>query len=148
MGACLLGVGGRLALDPYLSGVPFITLFGGIVITAFFAGFWPAMLTTALGAIAHFALETTVAPTAGQGALILLLGLGPTGIAFWLWDIGTKRGDIAVLGTLSYAAPLLSTLALIFAGRAVATPTLLVAAILITGGAVLAARASLVKSDA
>ena len=60
MGACLLGVGGRLALDPYLSGVPFITLFGGIVITAFFAGFWPAMLTTALGAIA---LELLIMPS-------------------------------------------------------------------------------------
>jgi signal transduction histidine kinase/CheY-like chemotaxis protein len=59
LAACILGVGGRIAMDPYLSGVPFITLFGGIVICAFFAGFWPAMLTTALGAIA---LEVLIMP--------------------------------------------------------------------------------------
>ncbi|PXW74515.1 uncharacterized protein DUF4118 [Blastomonas natatoria] len=59
LGACVLGVGGRLVLDPYLTGTPFITLFGGIVIAAFFAGFWPAMLTTALGAIA---LEILIMP--------------------------------------------------------------------------------------
>jgi drug/metabolite transporter (DMT)-like permease len=81
-------------------------------------------------------------------ASVIGLGLGPVGLAFFTWDVGMKRGDIQLLGVASYAAPLLSTLALIAAGRAVATPTLLVAAILITGGAVLAARASLVKSDA
>ena len=71
-----------------------------------------------LGAIAHLALETTVAPTPLQWGVILLLGLGPTGIAFWLWDTGTKRGDIALLGTLSYAAPVLSTGLLLAFGRA------------------------------
>ena len=54
-----------------------------------------------------------------------------------------KRGDIQMLGVASYAAPLLSTLALIAAGKAQATPTLIVSALLITGGAALAARASL-----
>jgi drug/metabolite transporter (DMT)-like permease len=71
-----------------------------------------------LGGIAHLLFETTVVPTAGQWALVVALGLGPTGIAFWLWDIGTKRGDLAVLGTLSYAAPLLSTGLLLAFGRA------------------------------
>lgn len=88
----------------------------------------------ALGALAHLALETTVWPTAGQGALIALLGLGPTGIAFWLWDIGTKRGDIALLGTLSYAAPLLSTGLLLAFGQARPHGTQAVAlALLLTG---------------
>ncbi len=58
--AFAIGVGGRLALDAYLTGVPFITLFGAIVIAAFFAGFWPAMLTTVLGAIA---LEVLIMPS-------------------------------------------------------------------------------------
>ena len=73
---------------------------------------------------------------------MLLLGLGPVGLAFFTWDIGMKRGDIQMLGTLSYAAPLLSTLVLILAGHATATPTLAIAASAITGGAALAARAS------
>lgn len=71
-----------------------------------------------LGAVAHLAFEDTVEPTAGQWLAIVALGLGPTGAAFWLWDIGTKRGDIATLGTLSYAAPLLSTGLLLAFGRA------------------------------
>ena len=54
-----------------------------------------------------------------------------------------KRGDIQLLGVASYAAPLLSTLALIIGGKAEASPGLILAALLITGGAVLAARASL-----
>lgn len=88
-----------------------------------------------LGGIAHLAFETTVAPTPGQWALIALLGLGPTGIAFWLWDIGTKRGDIAVLGTLSYAAPLLSTGLLLAFGRATPHWTQAVAVALLLAGA-------------
>jgi drug/metabolite transporter (DMT)-like permease len=63
------------------------------------------------------------------------------GLAFFTWDVGMKRGDIQMLGTLSYAAPLLSTLALIATGHATATPVLGLAALAITGGAALAARA-------
>ena len=76
------------------------------------------LVVGALGAVVHLASETTVMPTPPQWALIALLGLGPTGIAFWLWDIGTKRGDTAALGTLSYAAPALSTGLLLAFGRA------------------------------
>jgi drug/metabolite transporter (DMT)-like permease len=88
-----------------------------------------------LGGVAHLMFEATVAPTAGQWALIVALGLGPTGIAFWLWDIGTKRGDIAVLGTLSYAAPLLSTGLLLAFGRATPHWTQAVAVALLLAGA-------------
>lgn len=93
-----------------------------------------------LGAAAHAAFETTVAPTATQWLAIVALGLGPTGIAFWLWDIGTKRGDIAVLGTLSYAAPLLSTGLLLAFGRAQPHPTQVVAVALLLLGAWLSVR--------
>jgi len=51
-----------------------------------------------------------------------------------------KRGNIQVLGAASYAAPLLSTLILIAAGRAPATVTILAACVLITAGAILAAK--------
>jgi drug/metabolite transporter (DMT)-like permease len=76
---------------------------------------------------------------------VALLGLGPVGLAFFTWDMGMKRGDIQILGVASYAAPLLSTLVLILSGRAQASPVLLVSALMITGGAALAARASLGK---
>jgi hypothetical protein len=41
------------------------------------------------------------------------LGLGPVGIAFFTWDIGMKQGNLPLLGVLSYAAPLISTLLLL-----------------------------------
>ena len=61
------------------------------------------------------------------------------GLAFYVWDIGVKHGDIQVLGATSYAAPLLSTAILIAAGYATYSHTLLVACLLITAGAILAA---------
>jgi drug/metabolite transporter (DMT)-like permease len=100
------------------------------------------LATAALSLVAHLATETTVWP-AGPLALgaLLALGLGPVGLAFYLWDVGCKQGDIQLLGTASYAAPLLSTLLLVAAGYAEPTPALLAAALLIAGGALVAARA-------
>ncbi len=90
--------------------------------------------------------EETVWPRSAVGwASILGLGLGPVGLAFFVWDIGVKQGDIQLLGTSSYAAPLLSTLILVLFGVAAPSLTLLWAALLITGGAAIAARASLSK---
>ena len=91
----------------------------------------------------HFALEDTVWPIGALGwSSTLLLGLGPVGLAFYVWDIGVKQGDIQLLGTSSYGAPLLSTLVLVIAGIAAPSWGLAVAAALITVGAVFAARAS------
>lgn len=101
------------------------------------------LATAALSAIAHLALETTVWPqTTISWISIIALGLGPVGLAFYVWDIGVKHGNIQLLGVASYAAPLLSTFVLIGAGIADATWALLIAALLITSGAALAARAS------
>ena len=101
------------------------------------------LATALLSALAHLALETTVWPQTTVGwASIAALGLGPVGLAFYVWDIGVKHGNIQLLGVASYAAPLLSTFVLIAAGIADATWALLLAALLITSGAALAARAS------
>jgi drug/metabolite transporter (DMT)-like permease len=101
------------------------------------------LATAVLSLAAHLALETTVWPTGALGwGAVLALGIGPVGAAFFTWDIGMKKGDIQLLGVASYAAPLLSTLALVAAGVAMPTWTIAVAALLIAGGAALAARAS------
>lgn len=93
-----------------------------------------------LAGLAHLALETPVWPQGvGQWAAVAALGLGPLGLAFYLWDEGVKRGDIQFLGVAAYAAPLLSTLALVAAGEAAPRPSLWLAAGLIAGGAALAA---------
>jgi drug/metabolite transporter (DMT)-like permease len=98
------------------------------------------LATSALSLVAHLMLERTVMPQGAEWLAILGLGLGPVGLAFFLWDIGVKRGDLPVLGAASYAAPLLSTFVLIGAGQATLTWVVGVACLLITGGACLAAK--------
>lgn len=99
--------------------------------------------TAALSLPLHLMFEETLLPTTGLGwASIVGLGMGPVGLAFYVWDIGVKRGDIQILGTSSYLAPLLSTLILVVTGVTPAKPVLFWAAVLITGGALCAARAS------
>lgn len=87
-----------------------------------------------------FEVESAVWPlSALQWAAVIGLGLLPVGAAFYVWDHGVKHGDIQLVGTSSYAAPLLSTLILIAAGRADAGWPILLACLLITLGAFLAA---------
>ena len=94
-----------------------------------------------LSLICHLLFEATVWPaTPGAWLAVAALGLGPAGTAFYLWDHAVKRGDIRALGALSYAAPILSTALLIATGLAQPTSTLLLAAVLVTCGAVLASR--------
>ncbi|MBE1285774.1 MAG: EamA family transporter [Rhodobacteraceae bacterium] len=102
-------------------------------------------IATAIGSLVlHLMFEETVWPLGPLGwAATIGLGLGPVGLAFYVWDIGVKQGDIQMLGTSSYAAPLLSTLILIGVGIAAPTWSLIAATILITGGALVAARASM-----
>jgi drug/metabolite transporter (DMT)-like permease len=103
------------------------------------AGF--CAVTALLAAIVHALVETTVWPeTALQWAAIVALGIGPVGAAFYAWDIGMKRGDIRVLGAASYATPLLSTAFLILAGFAKASTNIALAAVLIAGGGLVAAK--------
>lgn len=101
----------------------------------------PACALTALaGLIAHAFGETWIAPSAGEWASILALGVGPVGGAFLLWDEATKRGDLGLLGAAAYAAPVLSTAWLVLAGQAPASPRLLLAAALIAASAALGRR--------
>jgi len=76
---------------------------------------------------------------------VLLLGLGPVGAAFYAWDHGVKRGNLPVLGALSYASPLLSTIVLVLAGRTEPSFRIVLACLLITAGAALAAKSMLFR---
>ncbi|HTH97791.1 MAG TPA: EamA family transporter [Stellaceae bacterium] len=99
------------------------------------------LATSFLACLCHLAFEHTVWPASPTAwGAVLALGLGPVGLAFYAWDHGVKRGNITTLGGLSYATPLMSTLLLILAGRADATPAIAVACCAIVGGALLAAR--------
>ena len=96
---------------------------------------------TALLAFAcHTAMESWVTPSGTQWLAVVLLGLGPVGTAFYVWDYGTKHGDLQVLGALAYSAPLLSTFFLVLAGEAELTWVVAGACVLIAGGAALASK--------
>src|SRR5471032_496511 len=103
------------------------------------AGF--CLATALLAAAVHGLVEVTVWPDGiAQWLAIAALGVGPVGAAFYAWDIGMKRGDIRVLGAASYATPLLSTAFLILAGFARPSTTIAIAAVLIAGGGLIAAK--------
>jgi drug/metabolite transporter (DMT)-like permease len=102
------------------------------------AGF--CLATSILSALAHVKLEDTVWPADGEWAAVVGLGLLPVGAAFYVWDYGVKKGDIQVLGASAYAAPILSTAILILSGYAEPSLAIGAAALLITGGAVLASK--------
>ena len=106
------------------------------------------LVTALLSVFCHLALEETVWPQgASQWLAILGLGLLPVGLAFYTWDIGVKKGDIMVLGAASYASPLLSTLVLLTAGMAQFHWSVVAACLLITAGAVVAAKDMLFKKN-
>ena len=91
------------------------------------------------GGLCHLGFEpTSVVPDARQWSAIAVIGLGPTGLAFLAWDHATKHGRLALLGALSYLAPVVSVMLLVLAGRANATVGLVSATVLIVGGALLA----------
>lgn len=120
---------GYSVLSRRMAGVPTEAVAASCILAALLAG------------LCHAAFEQTVWPTGALPYVALLgLGIGPTGAAFFLWDIGMKQGDIRLLGVASYAAPVISTLALVAAGAASPTLALGLACLLIVAGAVLAAR--------
>lgn len=99
-------------------------------------------ITAVLSFAAHALLETTVAPAGAQAWMAIgMLGLGPVGLAFFLWDVGMKRGEIGLLGVLAYATPLVSTVLLAALGLGTTTRATWIAAVLIAGGGLLAGTA-------
>lgn len=72
--------------------------------------------------------------------MLILLGLGPVGAAFYFWDYGMKKGDIRALGAASYLSPIFATVFLAMAGFGELTPTIIISCILVVGGAILAAK--------
>ena len=106
--------------------------------TAAIGGF--GLVSGVLSLACHVWLEPAVELSASDGVLIVVMGLGPMGAAFFLWDRALKTGDARVIGILSYLTPLLSTALLIgVSGRAM-TWHVVLAAVMIVGAALLGTR--------
>jgi drug/metabolite transporter (DMT)-like permease len=107
----------------------------------------PCLATAALAFVCNLLLEEWVAPTeALSWWALVLLGLGPVGGAFLLWDVGMKHGDIALLGVLAYASPIISTGLLVALGLAAPSVSLAVACVLMVLAAAVAVSGSRARS--
>ena len=89
-----------------------------------------------LSLLCHWALEPAASLQGRDWALIVAMGLGPLGAAFFLWDRALKRGDPRQIGILSYLTPLASTLLLMLASGRAWSWSIVAAAFLIIGAAV------------
>jgi len=96
---------------------------------------WTCLASACLSMLCHVLWEPRGWPSEANLWAVLALGLGPVGSAFFTWDYAVKRGDLRLLGLLAYFTPVLSTVVLIAAGIAPATPTLALATGLIVIGA-------------
>ncbi len=94
-----------------------------------------ALAASALAFACNALFENWAPVSQQQWMALAILGAGPTGIAFLLWDIGMKRGNVTYLGTLAYASPVLSTLLLVALGLAAPGAVLVIACALIVLGA-------------
>ncbi|UCU94727.1 DMT family transporter [Hydrogenophaga taeniospiralis] len=99
-----------------------------------------ALVSGLLSLLCHAWLEPTTALSARDWGLIALLGLGPLGGAFFLWDAALKRGDARQIGVLSFLTPLLSTLTLLWVRGEAPSASVVLAAVMIIGAAVMATR--------
>lgn len=97
-----------------------------------------ALVSGLLSLLCHALLEPAVALSARDWGLIALLGLGPLGGAFFLWDAALKRGDARQIGVLSFLTPLLSTLTLLWVRGEAPNLAVAMAALMIVSAALLA----------
>jgi len=98
------------------------------------------LVSGVLSLACHALMEPAVALSARDWGLIALMGLGPLGAAFFLWDAALKRGDARHIGLLSFLTPLLSTLLLLAMRGERPSATVGIAAAMIIGGALLGTR--------
>ncbi len=151
-GASLILSGGRLNLDA--ANLPGYLLAAGAALTwacySLLTKRLPPFSTAAVGgfcllsgvlSLSAFALSDVAldfhTALAGNWFSLLLMGVGPMGLAFFAWDAALKRGDPRVIGSLSYLTPLLSTFNLVLLGGQKLSWVSGVAMALIVGGAVI-----------
>ena len=151
-GAVLIVTGGSLSLDA--TNVPgYLAAAGAALVWALYSLLTKRLAPFPSGAVGGFclgsgllALGAFLLESGPRGFLtihgadclfLVLLGLGPMGAAFFLWDASLKRGDPRVIGSLSYITPMLSTLALVAIGGKPLTALSAISMALIIAGAVI-----------
>ena len=93
-----------------------------------------ALVAGLLSIAMHFLFEEQVALSSFEWLILVLLGLGPLGAAFYFWDYAIKKGKPQEIGLLSFLTPLLSTsLLLIITGQPISWLLGLSAALIVGG---------------
>ena len=100
-----------------------------------------ALVSGLLSLLCHWALEAPTSLSLRDGLLLALMGLGPLGGAFYLWDKALKLGDARQIGILSYLTPLGSTAMLILVTGRQWSWSIALAALMIMLAALLGTRA-------
>lgn len=100
-----------------------------------------AAVSGLLSLLCHALLEPAVQLGARDLLLIVLLGLGPLGGAFFLWDAALKAGDPRRIGLLAFLTPLLSTLVVMGVTGQKMSASLAAGAAMIVGAAAWGSRA-------
>ena len=97
-----------------------------------------ALVSGVLAIGAHFLFEPAASISTTDWLLLVVLGVGPLGGAFYLWDAALKIGDPRRIGLLAFLTPLLSTVLLVLVSGDPFSWQLIISAALIIGGALFA----------
>lgn len=100
------------------------------------------LVSGALSLACHWLLEPSTPLNPQDGLLLLAMGAGPLGAAFFLWDKALKSGDARHIGVLSYLTPLGSTVLLMVVNGKAFTWSIALAATMIITAALLGTRAN------
>ena len=106
--------------------------------TAAVGGF--AFASGLLALAAHLLFEPQVVVSGSQWLLLIALGAGPLGGAFYLWDYAIKHGNPQRIALLAFLTPLLSTFLLAITSGEALTWQIAIAALLIIGAALVGTR--------
>jgi drug/metabolite transporter (DMT)-like permease len=84
---------------------------------------------------AHLLFEPQAQLALVDWPLLVLLGLGPLGLSFYLWDYALKTGNPQRVGLIAFLTPLISTALLLVVTGIPLSPLLAVAAVMIIAAA-------------
>ncbi|WP_018150691.1 DMT family transporter [Leeia oryzae] len=95
------------------------------------------LISAALSLLCHLLFEPAVTLSTVDMGHIVLLGIGPMGTAFYLWDWAMKQSDPRKIGVLANLTPVFSTVMLhLYTGRTLSM-NMAIAALLISGAALM-----------
>ena len=98
------------------------------------------LVSGVLSLLCHALLEPATTLQSRDWLLLAVLGLGPLGGAFFLWDKALKLGDPRQIGILSYITPLASTALLVAVSGRSFNASIVLATAMIMGAAVMGMR--------